>query len=125
MEFKDHIVVVTGGTRGIGRAISLLFASQGACVFAAYLNNDQAAAALVSEAQGPAGAISVIKADVGTAAGAQALIDMASRESGHTCSISNSTHPMPAAWSCGTTPSNRSWVRAGSGTGSSCPRNRD
>ncbi|QEM68427.1 SDR family oxidoreductase [Geobacter sp. FeAm09] len=82
MEFKDHIVVVTGGTRGIGRAVSLLFARQGAHVFAAYLNNDQAAAALVAETQGLAGTVSVIKADVGTAAGAQALIDAASRESG-------------------------------------------
>ena len=98
MEFKDHIVVVTGGTRGIGRAISLLFARQGACVFAAYVSNDQAAVALVAESQGLAGTISVIKADVGTAAGAQALIDMASRESGHIDVLVNNAGIIRDGW---------------------------
>jgi len=98
MEFRDHIVVVTGGTRGIGRAISLLFARQGARVFAAYLSNDQAAAALAAEAQGLAGTIGVIKADVGTAAGAQALIDAASRESGHIDVLVNNAGIIRDGW---------------------------
>jgi 3-oxoacyl-[acyl-carrier protein] reductase len=98
MEFNGHIVVVTGGTRGIGRAISLMFARQGACVFAAYLSNDHAAATLVAEAQGLAGTIDVIKADVGTAAGAQALIDMASRESGHIDVLVNNAGIIRDGW---------------------------
>ncbi|KAA0895050.1 3-oxoacyl-ACP reductase FabG [Oryzomonas rubra] len=98
MEFKDHIVVVTGGTRGIGRAVSLLFARQGARVFAAYLSNDQAAAALVAEAQGLAGTISVIKADVGSAAGAQGLIDAASQESGHIDVLVNNAGIIRDGW---------------------------
>lgn len=83
MEFKDQIVVVTGGTRGIGRAISLLFASKGARVFAAYLGNDQAARALVEEAAGLDGSITALKADVATSDGAQAIINAASQDSGH------------------------------------------
>jgi len=83
MEFKDKIVAVTGGTRGIGRAVSLLFASKGAHVFAAYLNNDQAAQTLIEEAHGLAGTISVLKADVATSDGAQALINAASQDAGH------------------------------------------
>jgi 3-oxoacyl-[acyl-carrier protein] reductase len=83
MEFRDQIVVVTGGTRGIGRAISLLFAREGARVFAAYLNNDQAATALADEATELAGTINVLKADVSTSEGAQELINAASLESGH------------------------------------------
>ena len=83
MEFKDHIVVVTGGTRGIGRAISLLFARRGARVFAAYLANDQAARTLAEEAEGLAGSITVLKADVSTSDGAQALINAASKDAGH------------------------------------------
>lgn len=83
MEFTDQIVVVTGGTRGIGRAVSLLFAHKGARVFAAYLSNDQAAQTLVEEAAGLAGTITVLKTDVATSDGAQALINAASKDAGH------------------------------------------
>jgi len=83
MEFQDKIVVVTGGTRGIGRAISLHFAGKGAKVTAAYLQNDAAAEALVQEAAGLAGEIRVVKADVSTADGAVTVIDAAAKETGH------------------------------------------
>lgn len=83
MEFTDKIIVVTGGTRGIGRAISLAFAREGAQAFAAYLNNDAAARSVVGEAAGLPGSIVVIKADVSTTEGAQTVINAASQESGH------------------------------------------
>jgi 3-oxoacyl-[acyl-carrier protein] reductase len=83
MEFKDKIVVVTGGTRGIGRAISQHFAERGARVTAAYLQNDAAAEALVRDSAGLAGEIKVVKADVGTSEGAVALIEAASKEEGY------------------------------------------
>jgi len=82
-EFKDATVVVTGGTRGIGRAVSLLFAAHGARVFAAYRSDDDAAARLAAEAASLPGSITVIKADVSSSEGAIALIDAASAESGH------------------------------------------
>lgn len=82
MEFRGKIVVVTGGTRGIGRAISLHFAQEGALVFAAYLKNDEAAESLVREAAALSGRISVIKADVRTSEGARSVIDAASGDSG-------------------------------------------
>jgi 3-oxoacyl-[acyl-carrier protein] reductase len=83
MEFQNKIVVVTGGTRGIGRAISLHFAGKGAKVTAAYLQNDAAAEALVQEAAGLSGEIRVVKADVSTAEGAVAVIDAAAKETGY------------------------------------------
>jgi 3-oxoacyl-[acyl-carrier protein] reductase len=83
MEFKDKIVVVTGGTRGIGRAISLHFAGEGAKVTAAYLQDDAAAEALVQDSAGLAGVIRVVKADVSTAEGAVALMETAAKETGY------------------------------------------
>jgi 3-oxoacyl-[acyl-carrier protein] reductase len=83
MEFRDSTVVVTGGTRGIGRAISLAFAREGARVTSAYRCNDDAAAALLREAGGLPGTVEVVRADVATSAGAQELINAAAAQSGH------------------------------------------
>lgn len=41
--FKDQVVIVTGGTRGIGRGISTAFFNAGATVIATYAGNDKAA----------------------------------------------------------------------------------
>jgi 3-oxoacyl-[acyl-carrier protein] reductase len=83
MEFKDKIVVVTGGTRGIGRAVSLHFAREGARVFAAYVANDEAARSLEAEGAALHGSVHAAKADVSTSPGAVALMDEAARETGH------------------------------------------
>jgi len=79
MEFKDKTVVITGGTRGIGRAVSLHFATEGAIVTAAYLKNDNTAGALVEEAKGLPGEIRVVKADVSCQEGAVAVIEAAAQ----------------------------------------------
>jgi 3-oxoacyl-[acyl-carrier protein] reductase len=83
LEFDNNVVVVTGGTRGIGRAVSLQFAQAGAHVFAAYLCNDQAAEKLCLDAAGLSGTVTTIKADVSTATGATVLIDAATSATGY------------------------------------------
>ena len=82
MEFSDRIVVVTGGTRGIGRAVSLQFARQGARVFAAYLSNDAAAGALQEEAASAGASITPVRADVSSQEGARLLVDTAAATTG-------------------------------------------
>ncbi|HBG06472.1 MAG TPA: beta-ketoacyl-ACP reductase [Geobacter sp.] len=79
MEFQDKTVIVTGGTRGIGRAISLHFASLGAQVTASYLSNDAAAFELTEHAAALPGSIRTVKADVASSEGAKALIDTAAK----------------------------------------------
>ena len=91
MEFKDRVVVVTGGTRGIGRAISLQFAREGARVFAAYLKNDEAAADLVAEAAPLTGEITPVRADVVTSEGAVSLMETAGAVTGHIDVLVNNT----------------------------------
>jgi 3-oxoacyl-[acyl-carrier protein] reductase len=82
MEFQDQTVVVTGGTRGIGRAVSLRFARGGAHVFAAYQQNESTAQSLVEEAAGLPGSITPVRANVSTHEGASCLIETAAGERG-------------------------------------------
>ena len=48
MKFKDKIVLVTGSSRGIGRATAIAFAKEGANVVVNYVKNKEAADAVVS-----------------------------------------------------------------------------
>lgn len=98
MDFTDQIIVVTGGTRGIGRAISHSFAARGARVFAAYRNNDEAARLLECEASGLSGSITTIRADVSTSAGAIDLIDTAAAATGHIDVLVNNAGIIRDGW---------------------------
>jgi 3-oxoacyl-[acyl-carrier protein] reductase len=49
MKFEDKVVLVTGGSRGIGRAIVGAFSSQGACVYFTYNKNEEAAREVSAE----------------------------------------------------------------------------
>jgi 3-oxoacyl-[acyl-carrier protein] reductase len=64
MEFDDRIAVVTGGSKGIGRAISLAFCQRGAVVIANYASDKRGAEALCKEAESFTGTLIPYQADV-------------------------------------------------------------
>ena len=64
LDLHGHCALVTGGTRGIGRAISMQLARAGATVIANYARNDAAAEALRSEAAQQQVALEVLRADL-------------------------------------------------------------
>jgi len=64
MQLKDQVAIVTGGTRGIGRAICLLFAKEGAKVVANFSKDVSAAENLMEETKSKGLNIALLKADV-------------------------------------------------------------
>lgn len=68
-------ILISGGTRGIGLAIARAFAQPGADVFLNYRADDRQAEAAKAEIEGSGAACHLIKGDVGTPAGAKAVIE--------------------------------------------------
>ena len=77
--FAGKTVIVTGGSRGIGRAIVELFASEGADVTFFYRGNAEAAAAVLAAAGGKVAAEQV---DVTDAAACAAAVERVAERSG-------------------------------------------
>ena len=80
MEVKimpGRVAIVTGSSRGIGRAIALELARQGCRVVVNYRTNAAAAAEVVDLIQGAGGEARAVQADVSLAADAQRMIDFA------------------------------------------------
>jgi len=63
MLLKDQVAIVTGGTKGIGKAICLLFAEQGAKVVANFSKDAKAAEDLKREAESKGLSLGLFKAD--------------------------------------------------------------
>ncbi len=82
LSFEGRNVLVTGGSRGIGRAVSVLFGRLGARVAVAYARNEAAAAATASEVRGCGGTAVTLRADLGVAGEAERLVARAEEELG-------------------------------------------
>jgi 3-oxoacyl-[acyl-carrier protein] reductase len=74
MRLKDKVALVTGSSRGMGRAIALAFVKEGAKVMVNYTSNEKAANDVLETIQKGGGQGRVFKADVAKKADAQALV---------------------------------------------------
>ena len=72
--FAGRVAIVTGGTRGIGAAITTRLVAEGAHVAAVYAGNHEAAHALVGSIASEPGSVSLHCADIADAAACQTVV---------------------------------------------------
>lgn len=75
MRFKDKVVVITGSSRGVGRATALEFAKEGASVVVNYSNSVDNANALVAEIENLGSKSISIKCDVSQESQVKSMIE--------------------------------------------------
>src|SRR5690349_5734702 len=79
---KNQIALVTGGNRGIGRAISIAFAAAGANVIVNYQNRAEEASGVAAEIQKLGRRCAVIQADVSQSPEVDRLVTDAEKQVG-------------------------------------------
>lgn len=82
MSFHGKVALVTGGSRGIGRAIALKLAAEGADVIINFFRNRQAAQQVAVQAAAGGVKAKVVKANVGDAAQIDTMFDFITQEFG-------------------------------------------
>ncbi|MEU3624900.1 hypothetical protein BS329_01690 [Amycolatopsis coloradensis] len=81
-EFAGKVVLVTGGGKGVGRAIAREFASLGAHVVVNYFHSEQAARRVAAEIAEAGGSSELIRASVAKAADVTAMFETVRERSG-------------------------------------------
>jgi len=82
MEWSNQVAVVTGGSRGIGRASALLLARRGVAVCVNYVGHADAAEAVAGEINAAKGRAIAVPADVADSGAVQSMINRVSAELG-------------------------------------------
>jgi 3-oxoacyl-[acyl-carrier protein] reductase len=80
--WRDQVALVTGGSRGIGRATALLLAQRGAAICVNYAANADAAESLVAEITGGGGRAIAARGSVAHADEVDAMVARAEKELG-------------------------------------------
>jgi 3-oxoacyl-[acyl-carrier protein] reductase len=82
MRFRGRVAIVTGSSRGIGRAIAIALAREGAAIVVNYARDAGAAREVVRAISDAGGRAVACRADVSRTAGARRLVDTALRHFG-------------------------------------------
>ncbi len=82
MLLEEKKILVTGGSRGIGRALCDVFAREGADVAFCYASNEEAAAETLSLIEGHGRKAFAVRADVGDRPGSRAMVERVAAELG-------------------------------------------
>ena len=86
MRLKDQIALVTGGSRGIGRAIVQALAAEGAKVAVVYRGSQEAADKLVQEVTQAGGTAMAFQCDVADRASVKTCVEQVRRNWGRSTS---------------------------------------
>jgi len=98
MELRDKVAIVTGSSAGIGRAIALAFAREGAAVAVNYARNAAGAESTVKEIEDDGGSALAVQADVLKPEDVKNLVGRTVREFGRLDVMVNNAgveHKMP------------------------------
>ena len=82
MLLEGKVALVTGGSRGIGRAIALKLAGEGAAVAINYAGNAKAAEEVKASIEAAGGKAMVVQADVSSAEAVDAMVEAVGNELG-------------------------------------------
>lgn len=97
MRLKDKIALVTGSSRGVGKAVALGFAKEGANVVVNYTSNEGAANDVVAEIESMGQKAIAVKADVARKTDAEALVNASLETFGRLdCLVNNAGFTRPA-----------------------------
>ena len=80
-KFSGKVALVTGGTGGLGRAVTLALLHEGASVIATYIKKDEADA--LKDAVGPKATLELLPLDATDEAACRALVDGITARHGH------------------------------------------